>query len=189
MKLPFALAIALLSGSITLAAQQGSAGGQAPFGFSRLQPDNSIQSGPQVLPVLPACPAFFTARHLPDGSMILTGRTHPKGIGQWLHISMMPMPGKPKVTGATLAVRGYSGKGRMTETDGIDGPDAVRTVTVVFVSAPNGQAEGDAWAPGLTAVASLDLMAVAYSDGSSWNVPGGHTCRITPDPLMLISGR
>lgn len=136
-----------------------------------------------------SCPAAFSARHLSDGSMIRTanghGRTHPKGLGQWLHITLHTSRGAV----ATLAVHGYSNKARMTETNMGGSPDAVRTVTAYLTPAPNGEAGGELWAPELTAVSSIDLISLSYDDGSSWNAKDGQRCRVTPDPLMLISGR
>ncbi len=128
--------------------------------------------------------------HLADGSMIMTGRAHPGGIGQWMHITVMT----PTVSTASLLVRGYSDKGHMTQADSKNapsksGPDAVRAVTVSLRDMPDGQATGTFWAPGLTAVDSINLVSLTYSDGSSWSAPAGHTCQVTPDPLMLISGR
>jgi|HubBroStandDraft_1064217.scaffolds.fasta_scaffold48880_2 hypothetical protein len=135
------------------------------------------------------CPATLNVQHLPDGSMIRTShgndRPHPSGIGQWLHINIMT----PTVATATLLVHGFSDKGRMTETKSKGGPDATRTVTVTFPETANGQATGNVWVPGLTAVDSIDLTALTYINGSTWSAPSGHTCHITPDPLMLISGR
>jgi hypothetical protein len=90
---------------------------------------------------------------------------------------------------ATLAVHGFSNKGRMTETDGKNGPDAVRTVTVYLAAAQNSQVAGNVWAPELTAVTSIDLVSLSYDDGTKWTAASGQTCRVTPDPMMLISGR
>jgi hypothetical protein len=187
------LAIALLSGSIPLAAQQGSSGVATSQGPVRNIPQNFTITIPITVsaPQLTNCPAMLTARHLSDGSVIRTGSrtgtgpTHPKGIGQWLHIALNVSQGAL----ATLAVHGFSNKGRMTEANLGSSPDAVRTVTVYLAPAQNGQTGGDVWAPGLTAVASLDLVSLNYDDGTSWSAPDGRTCRVTPDPLMLISAR
>jgi hypothetical protein len=196
MKPSIVLAIALFWGSIPLAAQAsaGVSGVQgSTFGVAGVQGGGCVSigsaSGPLSAPKcgqgVAACPAIFTARHLSDGSMIRTGRTHPKGIGQRLHVTL----NVPHGAIATLAVHGFSNKGRMTETDSGSSPDAVRKVTVYLAPAPNGQAGGDLWAPGLTAVTSIDLVSLSYDDGSSWNAQDGHACRVTPDPMMLISGR
>jgi hypothetical protein len=131
----------------------------------------------------------FSARHLSDGSVIRTGNgtglAHPKGIGQWLHVTLNIHQGGI----ATLAVHGFSNKGRMTEASQSGSADAVRTVTVYLAEAQDSQAAGNIWAPELTAVTSIELVSLKYDDGSSWSAPSGQACRVTPDPMMLISGR
>ncbi len=183
MKLAIVLSIALLSGSIPLTAQQGSLGVAGTLDPTVL-PETQTLSGQ-----IANCPVMLSASHLADGSMIRTGiradRAHPKGIGQWLHITSMT----PTAVSATFLIRGFSDKTRMSQAGSKNGPDATRTVTVLFMDMPNGQAVGNVWAPGLTAVDSLDLISLTYGDGSKWNAPSGGTCRVTPDPLMLISSR
>jgi hypothetical protein len=196
MKPSIVLAFALLSGSTAMVAQQGFAGagggqdslgvaGQQSYGCFSIESASGPLTAPKCGQQVPACPAILRAQHLADGSMIRTARTHPKGIGQWLHITMYA----PQGAIAKLAVHGFSNKARVTETNLGSSPDAVRTVTVYLAPTQNRQAEGAFWAPELTAVTSIDLVSLSYDDGSSWNAQDGHTCRVTPDPLMLISGR
>jgi hypothetical protein len=187
MKLSIVLAIALLSGSFPLVAQQSNvSGGQSSLGLlTTTGPNKSTLQVYQLPATTPNCPAMFTARHLSDGSMVRTGGTHPKGPGQSLHVTLNVSQGAI----ATLAVRGFSNKGRMTETSLGSAPDAVRTVTTYLAATPNGQAGGNVWAPDLTAVASIDLVSLKYDDGTSWSAPSGKTCHVTPDPMMLITAR
>jgi hypothetical protein len=186
MKPLIVLAIALLSGSIPLAAQQGSAGVATGQGPIVNLPKNFTASPTVTIYAQQAanCPAVLSARHLSDGSVILTSRSHPKGLGQWLHVTLNIQQGAI----ATLAVHGFSNHARMTETSLGSSPDAVRNVTV-YLAPAQGQAGGSIWAPELTAVASIDLVSLKYDDGSSWSAQDGHTCRVTPDPMMLVSGR
>jgi len=191
MRLVTALGFALLAGSVPLAAQQSSAAGtaappaaQQSYGVvGQFGPATSAQK--QYRPeYVPNCPVVLNVSHLADGSMIRANRAHPGGIGQWLHIVVMT----PTVSTATLLVRGYSDKGRITQTSGNGGPDAERTVTVTFAGKPNGQAIGNVWAPGLTAVDSIYLVSLTYVGGTNWSSPNQSACQVTPDPLMLISG-
>jgi len=197
MKPTIVLAIALFSGSIPLAAQQGApaaSGGQVTYGVVSTVTLNgpAPQSEPasaltqRILAEAANCPVALNVSHRPDGSMIRTaGGGHPKGIGQWLHITVMT----PTVSTAQLLVRGFSDKPHVTQTAGQNGPDAERTLTISFGDNANGQATGDAWAPGLTSVESINLISLSYSDGKRWSAPKGHTCAVTPDPMMLISNR
>jgi len=135
------------------------------------------------------CPAAMNASHLSDGSVLRTsngtGRNHPAGIGQWLHITLHI----PRGAFATLEVHGYSNKARMTQTGWGGSSDAVRRVTSYMAAGSNGQSTADIWAPELTAVTSIDLVSLSYDDGTSWKAQDGRACSVTPDPLMLISGR
>jgi len=187
MKPSIMLAIVLLSGSIPLAAQQGSSGAAAGQGPVVNIPKNFTASPTITVYALQQadnCPAMLSARHLSDGSVILTSRSHPKGLGQWLHIALNVHQGAI----ATFAVHGFSNRGRITETSLGSSPDAVRNVTVYLASAQN-EAGGSIWAPELTAVTSIDLVSLKFDDGTSWSGQDGHTCRVTPDPMMLVSGR
>jgi hypothetical protein len=198
MKSSIVLTIALISVSLPLAAQQEP---DATEG-QREPAVRIVQMSPTTIRILQDaenCPAILNIQHLSDGSMIRTsngtGHTHPSGIGQWLHITIMT----PTVATATLLVRGFSDKARVTQADNksgagtagpnANGPNATRTVTVTFPETGNGQATGNVWVPGLTAVDSIDLTSMTYVNGNTWSAPSGHTCSVTPDPLMLISGR
>jgi hypothetical protein len=192
MKPSVVLAIAFLSGSSSLAGQQVT-GGQTNFVIPGMQGQNCVFIGPLSGPQkpmqcgqgVPACPAMFTVQHLSDGTMIRTGRAHPKGLGQSLHVTLNVHQGAI----ATLAVHGYSNKGRATEASLGSSPDAVRTVTVYLAPAQNSQTAANIWAPELTAVSSIDLVSLNYDDGTNWSAPSGQTCRVTPNPMMLITAR
>jgi hypothetical protein len=147
-------------------------------------------------PQTAACPVALRAQHLADGSMVRTSRdAHPKGVGQWLHLTVAN-PQAKQVTNALITVHGFADVPRMTEAAPAAEAraDAQRTMTASFSTAPvsgaAGQADGaDVWVPGMTAVTSIELKRVIYADGSQWSFAGGGSCRITPDPLMLVAGR
>ena len=201
MKPSLMLAIALFSGSIPLVAQQqgpsGISGGQVSHGVVSTvtvngpapQSQAATAENRAILAEAANCPVALNVSHLADGSIIRTGNgtgsAHPKGIGQWLHITVMT----PTVSTAQLLVRGFTDKPRVTQSAGKNGPDAERTVTISFGDRPNGEAIGDVWAPGLTSVDSINLISLTYRDGTQWSAPSGHVCSVTPDKMMLISGR
>jgi hypothetical protein len=41
----------------------------------------------------------------------------------------------------------------------------------------------------MTAVLSIVVNSVTYDDGSTRSFSAQDNCRVTPDPLMLVSGR
>ncbi|MGA3333034.1 MAG: hypothetical protein ABSC62_02600 [Terracidiphilus sp.] len=133
------------------------------------------------------CPVGVRVSHLSDGRTIKTGMAHPKGLGQRLHLTLTS-PDSRSIASATVNVRGRTAKGRM-EQAGKDNDAAlpVRTLTVPFTAGADRTASADVWAPGLTAVSSVELISVAFGDGTTWTRAQGKTCQVTPDPLMLIT--
>jgi hypothetical protein len=91
-----------------------------------------------------------------------------------------------KVVSARVVVQGYSGKGRMAQASMNLTADLKRTVDVSFTPEENGSAS-DLVLPGFTAVSSIRLESIAYDDGSTWKVAAEQTCRVAPDPLMLVA--
>jgi hypothetical protein len=130
------------------------------------------------------------AQHLTDGNMVKTRNAHPSGAGQWLHLTLVGHDAK-QIARATLIVRGSSPKGRVTGAENNDSEpfNAVRTLAVALTENADHSAAADLWVPGMTAVQRIELKSLVYSNDSSWRVGDGTSCRVTPDPLMLITSR
>ena len=112
-----------------------------------------------------------------------------KGIGQRLHLKLNS-PDQRTITSATLNLRGWTAKGRKAQVDSSD--DAalrMQTLTVPFTPSAVRTVSADVRVPGLTAVVSVELLSVKYSDGSTWTPPQGKTCRVAPDLLMVVAQR
>jgi hypothetical protein len=198
---------AILLGSVSLAAQYRvpaqSSLAQQSFGvIAQAVQGSGPGSGPSSVVVLTApaqtsgCPVSRRAKHLADGSMVRASRgTHPQGVGQWLHLTaanpqVKQLAGAAKqVSRALITVRGFADVPRMTEAaaGGETRADAQRTMTISFSGAAGQANAADVWVPGMTAVTSIDLKRVTYADGSVWSFAGSGSCRITPDPLMLVA--
>jgi hypothetical protein len=184
-------AFLLLAAALPLAAQWVQS---PPQSFGAASGVFGPASGPaqsQVSPMGAAgCPVSLKAQHKADGSMVRTGSAHPKGVGQWLHLTLASPQGK-QVTSAIIKVHGFSGTPHVTDTSSNashSSSGTERTLTVPFTAA--GQAaEADVWVPGMTAVETIDLDSVSYADGAVWSQAGGAGCRITPEPFMPIAGR
>jgi hypothetical protein len=174
MKRAAVLSLALLFASIPLAAQSAS---PHPAGTIIFLP-----------PVTAGCPVVLHARHLAWGGMLTARNSRPSGVGQWLHLTLTS-PDSRQITGATVTVRGLTPKGRVTRTvANKDEPDrATKTLNLTFSAATDKTAAADLWVPGVTAAQAIDLNSVTYADGSTWKLAGNATCRIAPDPLMLIA--
>ncbi|SPE20280.1 exported hypothetical protein [Candidatus Sulfotelmatomonas gaucii] len=144
-----------------------------------------------IPPAVNRCPISMRAQHLSDGSLVKTCKpTHPAGIGQRLHLTFTN-PDSKQIASARLTVHGVTPKGRVMQAASAQGgsSDATQSLSVTFSPGPDQSATADLWVPGMTAVRSIALESVVYSDGSTWKVADGMACRVTPDPLMLISVR
>ena len=88
----------------------------------------------------------------------------------------------------SMNLRGWTAKGRKAQVGSSD--DAAleaRTLTVPFTFDADRMSSADIWVPGLTAVVSVELLSVKYTDGSMWTPVQGHACRVAPDHLMQIT--
>ena len=142
-------------------------------------------------PTVNNCPVFMRAQHLSDGSLVKTGKpAHPSGIGQRLHLTFKN-PDSKQIASARLTVRGVTPKGRVMQAMPAQGgsSDATQSLSVTFSPGPDQSATADLWVPGMTAVESIALESMMYSDGTTWKAADGMACRVRPDPLMLISVR
>lgn len=189
MKLAYLLGVTIMIAPIGIAAQSGASPPQQqpPAGYSAVQ---VVRVGPDgqrktfTVMVHNPCPVSFEARHLADGEMVETAAKHGKGRGQALHVTLTS-PDKRAITGATLKLNGWTGMSRMQPANQ-SAARAFRILQTPFTAGAGRTANADVWVPGLTAVDSVELLAVTYADGSAWSPAAGKSCRVTPDPLMRV---
>ena len=183
MKMRWMAAMALALASLPLVAQNQSQ--TKSFGVASME---GLPATPSVHRAL-ACPVDLRARYLAYTDMIRTGEATPKGPGQRLQLTLGSAAAR-QILRATMTVYGLSpdAKGHMRRTAPGQGAssETVRTVTVPFSKGANGVATADVWVAGFTAVEAIDLKSVVYTDGSRWSLADGATCRIVPDPFMLV---
>jgi hypothetical protein len=139
---------------------------------------------------LDGCPVSLHAGHLADGSMVQTSDAHPRGLGQWLSLSLISLEQK-QIASATLVVHGMTPKPRMSQALTADNGmgDAVRTFHLSFAAGPQKSAVANLWVPGMSAVERIELRSLEYSDGSTWKVAENASCQVAPDPFMLVTKR
>jgi hypothetical protein len=191
-KLPCFLGWFFLVAPLGLAAQNTSYG--VVGGMNGIGPDGQANPATRTFPQLNVCPVSVQASHLSDGNIVKTGASlpganfpKPKGIGQRLHLKLHS-PDQRTIASATVNLRGWTAKGRKAQVGSSD--DAAlgaRTLAVPFTLDADRMSSADIWAPGLTAVVSVELLSVKYTDGSTWTPVQGHACRVAPDHLMLVT--
>jgi hypothetical protein len=146
---------------------------------------------------LPGCPVAMTAKQGGLTEMIKTGQKPPEPQqyepmpkpSQRIHLILSGFGKGKQVTSATVTARGLSARGRMDRTASGGASDLRRTLDVTFTADEDNTVSAYVDLPAFTSVSSLQLESITYSDGSSWKVPDGRVCRVTPDPVMLIAGR
>ncbi len=91
-----------------------------------------------------------------------------------------------------MFVRGLTPKGRVERADSFaQGPSEIsKTLEVTFAPEDAKSLSADLVLPGFSSVTFIQLKSITYKDGSSWKVDGQaeQSCRVAPDPLMLIAG-
>jgi hypothetical protein len=191
-----AAGFALLFTSLTLTAQNASSSG-ATFGAA--PPEAlTLQNGTTiVLPPTPdpaACPISMAARQgIWDRTIRIREGDKERVVqpfGQRISLNLKD-PHAAQITEAIVRVRGLNGKNRMllTPTEAGQKWNAVKTLTVKFARENDGSFSADLWISGFTSVSSVELLQISYADGSGWRISKSNLCRITPNPLMLISNR
>jgi hypothetical protein len=103
----------------------------------------------------------------------------------------LTLSGKQIVLGE-VRVHGFTAKGRVVQsTESPEPPsgNVTRGLTLTFSADSGKSVSADLILPGFTAITSIELVSLEYSDGSEWHVSMQRPCAVTPDPLMLISNR
>jgi hypothetical protein len=139
------------------------------------------------------CPISLHAGHAPGGDMIEVNGKRVHNTAQRLHLSISDSDSK-RIVAANVTVHGFSNKARyMPAMSAQDSSDAAKTLDVRFPSGQGSESDKERSAelavPGLTAVTVIDLNSVTYSDGSTWKLASGGSCRSWVDGLMLVSSQ
>ncbi len=136
------------------------------------------------------CPVSLRAEQISSANMMHVRKGQPQQWGQRLHLTFASHDTK-QIVAATVNVRGF-GSTPGVIMDAVAKPSTgspalvTRTIQITFTQQAGAAVAADILVPDVTATQTIDLAALTYADGTSWNLAEGQTCRITPDPLMLI---
>jgi hypothetical protein len=138
-----------------------------------------------------ACPVSMYAKQRGGGDLLNARDNRPGESMQRIHLVLGNTEGLAKIVGIEVSVYGTSGKNRAVPTLVARNPllDAAKTFNLPVDIGENQQASANLVLRGFTSVQSISLESVTYADGSTWNSSGSRSCRISPDLLMLVSGR
>jgi hypothetical protein len=134
-----------------------------------------------------SCPISLHARHAPGGDAIEVNGTRIQDPTQRIHLIISDSDSR-RIVAANVTVRGFSNKARYMPTmSAPDSFDAAKNLDVRFPAGTGKESSTDLAVPGLTAVTVIDLNSVTYSDGSTWKLATGNSCRSWVDGFMLVS--
>ncbi len=186
-----------LSLAIALAVFTLCAAAQPPAQSAPLDPapavDSSLVWSPTTMQ--PGCPVGLRAQRGTGSGLVVThGFEHhgPAAIAQQLHMTFTNRLQKNAV-GVTLTVRGLTAAFHLmpatqSVTASSDGT-ITRTLHLDLMLDPNANASADLTLQTFTSVSRVDVDAIDYADGSSWQASAQQLCHIAPDGLMLVSSR
>jgi hypothetical protein len=181
-----AIALSFVLTSVGLSAQVEVQPGGASFGVAT---GRMVTSASPVKPwsTISGCPVSLRAQQISSADMMQVRKGQPQNSGQRLHLTLTDRDSK-QIVAATVAVQGFTFTPRLMNT--VLKPEkgssqATRTIQVGFQAGTSVAA--DILVPGVSAAQTIDLVALTYADGTEWKLAEGQSCRITPDPLMLIS--
>lgn len=193
MKRAIVLVLPIVFGAAMLSAQSTGQGvataGSEPLGSAQQQSSTLVIH----MTNLPGatCPVSMRALQGSGGGLVAVRGAQPQeGPAQRIHL-ILDNPKAGKVVSARMMVRGLSPKSRAVETLTNQGrrPDMTRGIEARFLPDGANSVATDLVLPGFTAVNSIELKSVTYADGSTWTVSATDACRVTPNPMMLVSGR
>ena len=151
----------------------------------------SAQSFPAPTRVISlACPVGMQAQQRASSQLVAVQNGHRAQIsGQRIALTLRAAH-SPRITSAQVKVRGLSPKAHVAQSKAGDiSSEIFRTMTVNFDEESNGGVTGELLLPGFTSVTSIELQRIVYENETVWSVGSDSVCRVTPDPLMLISDR
>jgi hypothetical protein len=165
--------------------------------FENLLPDNGKhEKGSTVTgcktSVIEGCPVDMRVRQRMGGGTVAVDKdgSRRQVFAQRLRLilnSVRQGEGDRKAVSATVMVHGTGAKARMQSLrSGPVSNSMVRTFEVDLAHWDEPGVSGEFLLPGFTSASQVDLDSVTYEDGTTWKLSRNHSCRVAPDPLMLI---
>jgi hypothetical protein len=172
----------------------------APFAFSAQTTLKDVAAPVTPWSNVSGCPVSLQATQISSADMMQVRKGQPQNTGQRLHLVLADRDSK-QIVAATVAVQGFTFTPRMMNAGNTadltarkvrpgeeaqkGSSQATRTIHMTFQAGTSVAA--DIVVEGVSATQTIDLIALSYADGTKWKLAEGQSCRIAPDPLMLIS--
>jgi hypothetical protein len=185
-----AVSFALLFGATALAAQtvitRTAPDGAGVAGMEQLGKAGNQKEIGSAQFAMNTCPVALRAQQSAAAFSRQVDGAPRRDVAQLLHLTVSGLAPR-KVATANVTVHGFANKPRMVETMTTQvNPDAAKSFDVRFAVEPGSEPSSELWVPGLSAVSSIDVNSVTYSDGSTWKLAAGGSCNYPVDGVMLI---
>ena len=143
--------------------------------------------------VVEGCPVDMRVRQRMGGGTVAVDKdgTRRQIFAQRLRLilnSLRQGEGDRKAVSATVTVHGTGAKARMQSLrSGSVSNSMVKSFHVDLAHWDEPGVSGEFLLPGFTSASQVDLESVTYDDGTTWKLSNNQSCRVAPDPLMLIA--
>lgn len=143
--------------------------------------------------VVEGCPVDMRVRQRMGGGTVAVDKdgNRRQVFAQRLRLilnSLRQGEGDRKAVSATVTVHGTGAKARMQSLrSGSASNSMVKSFNVDLAHWDEPGISGEFLLPGFTSASQVDLESVTYDDGTTWKLSNNQSCRVAPDPLMLIA--
>ena len=131
------------------------------------------------------CPVGLQVDHGPSTQMREVAGGRQTVLEQRIHLTMTNLH-LQKIVSAQLTAHGFSQKPRVME---VSNPvaDMAKQIQLALEIRGKSEASSDLTLSQFAAVTSVEVNAVTYADGSSWQEPSPGACSVAPSGLMRVS--
>jgi hypothetical protein len=134
------------------------------------------------------CPVGFAASRQADFQTMLASDRSQSGPAQGLHL-MLSHLNTPAIQSVEVTVYGISPKLRALPVNAPSSDTISKTFELQRQTGSDSLTEADVWMHNVGSLSRVDLISIAYTDGTTWHATGSLRCRVVPSNLILVTRR
>ncbi len=135
------------------------------------------------------CPVGFFASRQATGQIMSAGDTRQTNPAQGLHLKLNHLMPAPAIESIEVTVYGTSPRARVLPL----AQKASDTVSKTFELRRTGDntslTDADVWMHQVGSLTSVDLISIAYADGTTWRATANLRCRAVPSNYLLVGSK
>jgi hypothetical protein len=133
------------------------------------------------------CPVGFFASRQATGHFMSAGDGGQAGPAQGLHLMLNRLTG-PAIESIEITVYGVSSKARVLPAR-VPSDDVSKTFERRRETGSNSLSDADVWMHNVGSLSRVDLISIAYADGTTWHTAEYLKCRAVPSNFLLVGHR